>query len=81
MSMAMGLMPSITLRSKKCSCGAPRFLHLFCPQCGIFFDVKQELTDLNIVEDNMTSKGYLDNEFEVNKRKKHAHTAGMEGKS
>jgi hypothetical protein len=80
MSMAMGLRPSITLRSKGCSCGAIRFLHLFCPQCGVFFNVKQELIDLNIVEDNTASKGYLDNEFEVNKRKKHAHKVGMEGK-
>lgn len=79
MSMAMGLGPSITVRSKGCSCGAPRYLHLFCPQCGIFFNVKQELIALNVVEDKMASKGYLDNEFEVDKRKKKKHKAGMEG--
>jgi hypothetical protein len=78
--MAIGLRPSITLRSKGCSCGAPRFLHLFCPQCGVFFNVKQELIDLHIVEDSMASKGYFDDKFDVDKRKKHAHKAVMEGK-
>lgn len=79
MSMAMGLGPSITVRSKGCSCGASRYLHLFCPQCGIFFNVKKELVKLNVIEDKMASKGYLDNEFEVDKRKKKKHKAGMEG--
>lgn len=80
MSMAMGLGPSFTVRSKGCSCGAARYLHLFCPQCGNFFNVKQELIDLHIVEDSMASKGYFDDKFDVDKRKKHAHKAVMEGK-
>ena len=43
-TMAIGLAPSATLRSQKCSkCKARRCLHTFCPECGHIFDVKVEI--------------------------------------
>lgn len=43
-TMAVGLAPSATLRSQKCSkCKARRCLHTFCAECGHIFDVKVEL--------------------------------------
>ena len=42
-TMALGLVPSLYLRSTNCSkCKARRCLHLFCPECGLIFDVKTE---------------------------------------
>lgn len=76
----MGLRPSLALRSTRCFCGSLRFLHLFCPECGVFFDVKKELINLNIIEDDMGSKGSIGGEREGNKRKKAAYKAGMQGR-
>lgn len=42
-TMALGLAPSLYLRSTNCSkCKARRCLHLFCPECGLIFDIKAE---------------------------------------
>ena len=44
MTMALGLAPSLKLRSKNCiKCSGRRILHLFCPECGMLFDIKNEL--------------------------------------
>lgn len=43
-TMALGLAPSIYLRSTNCSkCSARRCLHLFCPECGLIFDIKADI--------------------------------------
>ena len=43
-TMALGLAPSLTLRSLNCPlCRARKCLHLFCPECGIIFDAKTEV--------------------------------------
>lgn len=43
-TMALGLAPSLTLRSMNCPlCRARKCLHLFCPECGKIFDVKTEV--------------------------------------
>ena len=49
-TMALGLAPSLTLRSTNCpSCKARKCLHLFCPECGVIFDAKTEVCkDLGI---------------------------------
>jgi hypothetical protein len=42
-TMALGLAPSLYLRSTNCpKCKARRCLHLFCPECGLIFDIKSE---------------------------------------
>jgi hypothetical protein len=42
-TMALGLAPSLHLRSTNCpKCKARRCLHLFCPECGLLFDIKSE---------------------------------------
>ena len=46
MTMALGLAPSLKLRSNNCvQCSGRRILHLFCPECGILFDIKKELCE------------------------------------
>ena len=43
-TMALGLAPSLTLRSMNCPlCRARKCLHLFCPECGKIFDAKTEV--------------------------------------
>lgn len=46
MTMALGLAPSFDLRSRNCrKCGGRRVLHLFCPECGMLFDIKHDLCE------------------------------------
>lgn len=54
MTMALGLAPSFDLRSKNCpNCSGRRVLHLFCPECGTFFDIKRELTrEMNLTKNS-----------------------------
>ena len=49
-TMALGLAPSLTMRSMNCSsCRARKCLHLFCPECGVIFNAKKEaLKELSV---------------------------------
>ena len=49
-TMALGLAPSLTMRSMTCSsCRARICLHHFCPECGVTFNAKKEaLKELGI---------------------------------
>ena len=42
-SFGRGMAPSLTVMTRRCSCGAVRYFHTFCYKCGTSFDVKKEL--------------------------------------
>lgn len=72
MTMALGLAPSFDFRDRNCpSCSGRRVLHLFCPECGTLFDIKEELcSQMNLTAKvtNTSSSGCTKNTQNAKKR-------------